>query len=491
MTRNQPFSLASKRLTIGLLSIILAIAGLSGVVTPAQAATTHPEFVSANTTPDYVIFNSDSEHLKIVQKMDDPPDWNIYRAEARICTEKAAQSNGCNQPGDFSTAPSWLEYKGATQAAQNRYLTFEGNVPNTYAGDVNRHFSYYFVITYKPPSGPLQEVSGYTTYTYASGTYYYFPGVSMYGASRTTISGPAKIATGSALTLSGKLTCYGRVGFKAPDYGWVYVQFRLKGETDWNHMGGVSSYNRATGAWKYTNLAVGADGAWRAVGSGDRCISVTSTPLFVHAGDGPPPPSPPPPPVPGAPDLSVGETTSTTAALNWSPPSNTAGITGYRFGWTSSNGLPVPSWNDVYNTTVASPFVMTNLNPDTTYTMYVEAVTNKGPGERATVSVHTTEPVASPTKVLYLPGAPQFPKARPGKRKVLLTWATPAPLANTARVNAYQVYRPGFARVVGASVHGYVFKGLKKKRTYTFYVRAHNKDGWGPWTRGVRVRIRR
>lgn len=92
---------------------------------------------------------------------------------------------------------------------------------------------------------------------------------------------------------------------------------------------------------------------------------------------------------PSAPGLRTGTVTATTVALHWTPPARTGvAVTGYRFGWVSSTGLPAPSWRSA-SRTPANPLVVRNLAPRTTYTMWVEAYNAAGTGARTRVTVTT------------------------------------------------------------------------------------------------------
>jgi hypothetical protein len=484
MTRGQG---RVRRRVAALMTGALMLGGLAavGVAGVAQAAPTYPEFIQVDQNPSQLVFDSATEHLTLVQEMDDPEEWNLVSAVAMICMPSGAVQ--CDRPSQFAARTDWLRWTGERQLGQQRFLTFEGNIPNPV-----RHFSYYFELTYRPsPTSGLQTVSNYYVYTYEGVNYYSFNDVYAYGDTRLTISGPERIPTGSALNLTGTMECYGRVGYKAPDYGWVDVEFRANENEDWTYMGGSSTYNQATGAWTYRNLAVGMTGDWRAVGSGDQCVNGNSRALHVEAGTGEPPEPPAGPVLPGIPGLEVADVTSTTAVLDWAPPTeNAAGITGYRFGWESESGLPVPSWSKVYSVRAEDPFVMTNLNPDSDYTMWVEAVTARGTGDRATVQVHTDAAIRPPTDTTVgKPGRVWGVKGVAGNHKARISWHPPRRDGGTA-VNRYQVKRfnAGSKFTTRQSV---LFRGLRNGKTYRFYVRAHNAAGWGPWSRIVQVRPHR
>lgn len=99
---------------------------------------------------------------------------------------------------------------------------------------------------------------------------------------------------------------------------------------------------------------------------------------------------------PSAPPAVIGAVTANTIALDWAPPSQPNGtITGYRIGWSSSNGLPVPSWSEV-KTLPADPFVLINLSNTATYTIWIEAINANGTGARTTLTAKPLASAASP-----------------------------------------------------------------------------------------------
>jgi Fibronectin type III domain len=454
---------------IGILSaLIVALVGLVGI-SPAHAATTYPEFVSFDQTPSSVIFDAVNKHVELVVEMDDPVSWKLASAKLNFC-------NGyC---GDESASP--LKFTDQKRAAQRHWLTFEGTLNinrSTYRyGEV----LYNVRLSYQRPDGAVVDVDSNS----GSGQRY----LTTKNDTKMTISGPSRIDTGSSLTLSGKITCYTGDGYKPipaiypPDYwGYANISYRLPGDSAWTYIGAAQVTQG--GEWKYVNLSVGATADWQATYYHTRCADAVSPILRVNAGAGEPPT---PPAHPSAPGVTVGEVTDSTVALNWTPASG-EGITGYRFGWVSSNGKPVPSWSNEYPTTIDNPFVMTNLNPNTRYTMYIEALSTSGTGARASVVVTTKDAGKPPTHVKHPPSAPSWAYAYGRSHTAHLGWHTPT--RHVPSVDLYQVYRSG--KSVYTHSRTYVAGSLTNGRTYTFYVRAHNKDGWGPFSRGAAVRPHR
>jgi hypothetical protein len=193
--------------------------------------------------------------------------------------------------------------------------------------------------------------------------------------------------------------------------------------------------------------------------------------------------------LPGPPGYSVGTLTPTTAAMHWSAPRQpgTERITGYRFGWRSSNGKPQAEWQGEW-ASPPNPLVMISLHPGTTYEMWVQAVTARGAGQRATVRV--TTPESSQPPVVVAPGAPRSFTARsPRPRAARLRWATPAHNGGAA-LDRYQVRLKAPARTwrFRASTRTALIRTLKPNTRYTFAIRAHNRAGWGAWSSTVTVR---
>lgn len=482
-----------RKLLMPLLALGLAFAGLTAGtgVSRADPVPGDAVFGAVDQRPDQLIFDPDTDPapLTLIQHVTDQKQWSVDAADAFVCVPR--EGNGyCDTPADFSLNTDWLAWDGKdSQQGQARTLTFTGKIPNSV-----RSFYYYFQVTYDVDPDPAKDVQRSFTSYYQNQYGYYFASVQGQGRTKVTIDGPGSIPTGSALRLTGRLQCYGPVGYKAPDYGGVEVQYRLPGAApdDWNWVSGDFNYDPSSGAWSFTVPAWGTTADWRAIGygySGNYTCSygdsATSAVITVVAGTEPPPP---PPDVPDAPGLTVTGVTATTATLDWSvPDDNGSDITGYRIGWTSDSGLPQPSWSQVL-ASPEDPFVMTNLAPDSDYTMFIEALTAVGPGARATVRVHTS--AASPAPVAHVPGKVRKLKGKPGSHKAVLTWKTPK--KTNGKILQYCVHVNGIDddKCVKGSKLRMVVKHLKVA-TYTLAVRARNADGFGPFSKPVKVRPHR
>jgi hypothetical protein len=99
-----------------------------------------------------------------------------------------------------------------------------------------------------------------------------------------------------------------------------------------------------------------------------------------------------------APPATVRAVTTSTVALGWAAPTVQDGtITSYRLGWqTTSAAATVKSWSGLY-TAPAAPFVFSNLVPNTTYQVWIEAVNSAGrTGARTTLTTQTAAVVPAP-----------------------------------------------------------------------------------------------
>jgi hypothetical protein len=97
-----------------------------------------------------------------------------------------------------------------------------------------------------------------------------------------------------------------------------------------------------------------------------------------------------------------------------------------------------------------------------------------------------------PPKAATHPSKPRFISGSARSHAAVISWATPRKNGG-ARIDRYQVHRfnSDFDKSVRASKHSVRFNGLNPAKTYSFYVRAHNRAGWSDWSRIVRVKPRR
>jgi hypothetical protein len=458
-----------RRLLAGLMVGLLALSVAAGVeVGPAVAAPTYATVEGIDFAPVETQFNEATETLTAVVEVDVPGDWAFVSGDLQLYRNSVRVSD-------------WLQPVSQERIGQVHKITFRGQVPNTYGGLNRGYLRVDPVIYYRDTLNTLRMAS----YSYS---WYH----SLVGDTRATIDGPSRITSGSALRLTGRATCYTSGTYVPPPtadswYGWVNLQYREPGSTGWTDSGGGESLN-AAGEWAHTFLAVGATLEWRAVVYvNGNCATANSAVLRVEAGSGEPPP---PPTLPGAPGLTVGNVTRSTVALDWSTASG-SGITGYRFGWESASGQPQPSWSNVYpvGSGIDDPFVMTNLCAGCTYTMWVEAVTSNGAGDRATVTV-TTDAGAPPPPppVVRAPSVVRSVTAGARNHAAVIRWRAPS----RGPVDKYQVHRTGRNYTVADSARrSLTVRGLVNGRLYRFTVRAHNPAGWGPWSAVARVRPHR
>jgi hypothetical protein len=226
--------------------------------------------------------------------------------------------------------------------------------------------------------------------------------------------------------------------------------------------------------------------------------------------------STPPPPTttaPGQPALSLTRVTTSTATISWAPAASGGTPASYTFAWRSSSGT---TWSKNYPTgdsRITSPFTLTGLAENTAYAITLTAINSAGASPSAQTTAQTLSstpaPPAPPTPpappappppvpggtppppppalpVARTPSAPYSVRAYAGTHKATITWHAPSSRGG-AQINRYQVHRFGKNLFTPASRHRVVVKNLRSA-TYTFTVRAHNKYGWGPFSKPKTVR---
>ncbi len=464
-----------RRLGVVLASITVAAGSLTAVA-PAQAGTVNPTITTINTTPDRLVFDTTADRdLQISVETDEPSGgWVLDRATLLSCT----------YAGGSTCTPYQESLKVATipaQVLQRRFINFTGKVPNVdpNTGLLNRHWLYSVRLEYTSPTGDSYTLS---TSDNTRGSYCYgYCSVDFYGASQVSIDGPDLAPAGSPVQLSGKVSCFTDRGYGLPptEYGYIgylYLEYNVGGA--WRYGGSPDTFDQSTGEWSYATTAATAD--WRASFTSGPCATGVSATHHVEAGDTPPPP--PPEGLPGQPSLSVGAKTSSTVDLNWTPPSGT--VTAYHWGWTSSSGLPRQSWDHVYGTPRPNPFTLTNLAPNTTYTMWFAAINGQGEGPRVSIDVTTNEAPGNPLPPPSVTSKPRHLLSAAYRHRVRISWWAPARTGG-APVTTYQVHRAQFNRIVSPRARKYTFTGLKRHKSYRFYVRARNAAGWSPWASKV------
>lgn len=230
---------------------------------------------------------------------------------------------------------------------------------------------------------------------------------------------------------------------------------------------------------------------------------------FRGSGTAPPPPGPTNQP-PGQPSLRLGTKTTSSIQSIWSAPSAEEGgtPTSYTWAWRSSSG---DTWSKNYpanDTRITSPFMLTGLAPNTSYTVTLTAINAAGQSTSAQQSGATLPtsgnapppppppppsppgPPAPPPPPLptvsQVPSRPRVVSARrAGTHKARIRWASPL----RGPVDLYQVRRKGrLYTVADARRRSLVVRGLVNGKRYTFAVRAHNIRGWSAWSANANVR---
>lgn len=453
-----------RRATAGLVTGMMVAAGLLLLGPPAQAAGTYATVENVSFNPAETDFSDQNAALSVTVTVDMPASWRFDHGDLLIY-----DLNG-------NPLPNWLNAVHESQDGQTDTVTFSGQVPNQYGG-LNRG---YIRVT---PSLQYKDGTAGPDVPATDNNYWFHL---LAGDTKATLDGAPN---GSALRLSGRLTCFHNTDYVAPGVeGWVDIYYSDPGANDWQYAAS-DSVNSDTGNWSHT-LPFGGDAHldWQArLNAYPTCANSNSPILTINSGSTPPPP--PPGNLPGAPGLSVASKTLNTVSLSWSPPtSNADGITGYRFGWESDSGIPQPSWSDVFGVNADNPFKMTHLCAGCTYHMWIEAVTNRGTGDRARVDVTTdsapTPPPPPPS--LHRPGKPRSVHARAGNHKALVSWRHGTTGGGT--IDQYQVRRHGKIYPAASRPTRLTVRGLVNHKLYTFAVRAHNAAGWSGWSRSVNVR---
>ncbi len=145
------------------------------------------------------------------------------------------------------------------------------------------------------------------------------------------------------------------------------------------------------------------------------------------------------------------------------------------------NGAPITqfqlrdNYGSVY-TCQASPCTVTGLHNGRSYTFTVRA--------QNIVGWSDTSPPSAPRIPDQVPQAPLGLAAKPGDRKAALSWNAAA--VNGSRVDYYQVKTsPGTGGVKQVAALSTTVSGLTNGTSYTAQVRAHNRQGFSPWSTAV------
>jgi len=303
--------------------------------------------------------------------------------------------------------------------------------------------------------------------TYTSGTAV----LPAYSDQRIRVDAPNTIRQGGALTVKAVAERFDRAW--VPNAATLQLQFAPDG-------GSYSGVGSAVATGQDGNAvfnvpAVGDAGNWRVVTTAPPGGRTVASPA-VHVGFAAAPPA-----TPSAPLVTLANASTTALLFNVDAPAVGAPITSYRWTWTGggrTRSAVVPAGSQ------GATYRIGGLRPGTVYAVTAQAVNASGPGEVTRLAGRTKRvaPAVNP------PGPPRVAGSA-GNHRVTIRWTTPR--AGGARIDRYQVHRYRANRFVGPRVHRVTFGGLANNRTYTLFVRAHNKAGWGAWSRGVPLRPHR
>jgi hypothetical protein len=441
----------------GVVSGVVVAAFSLAALPAASVAVTEPTISSQEFRPDYVFFTSaDSRRVAGAVQVQEPDGWTLQSAfvpDPSCAPQGQRPTTGC---------PHLLRTTSSSKVLHTRKITLTGALPNTLAdGTLNRLYQ-----------GPRVYLN-YTDDTCAEHLIIGNPAFRTYGGVRSQLSGPASVPTGGALTLTSVTekftTRWVRVSTAAS------LQFSSALTGYWVTVDSAISDN--DGTIQFHRPAVEESGTWRVRLTGSP--GTVSNPVHVRAA--PVPPGSPP----SAPGATVGGRTDHSVTVKWAAPSRPNGtLVAYRWGWTSSTGRPQKTWT-TYLTANSSyprhPFVIGRLSSGTRYRIWVQATNANGPGAKRTV-VATTLP-----RPAHRPSAPRRPQTQVGSHRAVLVWEPPKRTGG-AVITSYQVRRgTAHARPLPATARRAVFTGLQNGHRYDFYVRAHNRRGYGPWARTFAV----
>ncbi len=136
---------------------------------------------------------------------------------------------------------------------------------------------------------------------------------------------------------------------------------------------------------------------------------------------------------------------------------------------------------DDSTTSLSSPYTLSNLSPDTPYTVYMRAVNAVGAGPwSAPQAFATSSPLPPPPPPVYPPGAPTGAMAVAGDASASVSWVAPLD-SGSYPISNYQVTSAPGGRSCLVSVPALTctVSGLTNGTSYTFTVRALNGAGWG------------
>lgn len=458
MSRSRSRSRPSYRPVVGVLSaLVMALSGVGVGAVTSPASAVSPRIESVTSTPASLVFAADD--VKIAQSTEvrvliDPADPYVFD-QAFVSDSSCEDFFGNSCPRyEIADAPP-------VRVGNVDIIKLNGAVPNTHAnGTLVRSartgtVSVRVYVVYRKGTGK----AGFTSASFPA-----------FSDERIKVDAPNTIERGASLRV--------RALSERFDRSWVdnstglQLQFQAGGTGGFDNIGSAVTSN-AEGEATFTVPAVGEAGDWRVVGTGaDGRVRVSNQVTVGFAAA--------PPATPSAPVITFARGTRTSLFFNITAPAVGAPFTEYRWSWTGGGSKTVAAGAQ------GDVFEIPGLRPDTAYDVSVQAVNASGAGEvgRASGRTEAVPPAANP------PGQPRVTGGSAGNHTATIRWSPPVSTGGAA-INQYQVHRFRADKFVGASARSATFGGLTNGRTYTLFVRAHNKAGWGAWSRGLPLRPHR
>jgi hypothetical protein len=454
--------LFSGTLLLGLAGLGVVEAGPSvGAQAGARQAPQPPRILSVSYTPNAAIFSADAPvHVEATVRVqvDRTGPWSL----------KLSQSGLRDPSGFFGGGAFLLIADSFTAQSDVDTVHLTGDIPNVLAnGALARSVGGAPNFTFSPQLAYL---------TSAGGGYIIGPPAGVNGAlpvvsdQRVRIDAPNTITKGDSLTVKAVSESFKRAW--VPEPAALQLQFQSDGTGAFTNQGGPVQTGQDGNA-VFTVAAVGSPGDWRVVTTappGGRTITSNQ----VHVGF-----AANPPPAPSAPIVTFNKATTTSLFFNITAPAVGAPIDHYEWTWTPADGGGTAT-----SQPGTSPFEITGLTAGTHYDVTVKAVNAAGPGEAANAS-GTTEVVPPSVDV---PGVPSGVKGKAGNHEAKIRWKAPSTDGGSP-VTRYVIHRFKRNKTVSGSARSVTFRGLRNNATYTFFVKACNKAGCGPFSKpGVAVR---
>ncbi|XP_022247937.1 tyrosine-protein phosphatase Lar-like isoform X3 [Limulus polyphemus] len=175
---------------------------------------------------------------------------------------------------------------------------------------------------------------------------------------------------------------------------------------------------------------------------------------------------------------------SSTVVIQWDPPKEPNGqVTGYKVYFTTQPNLPTTNW-DTQNVDSSTLTTVSDMTPQTIYTIRVQAFTSRGPG-----------PLSAPVQVKTQQGVPSQPSNLVAKSTssttVQLQWSHPEHSGES--IIGYELYwndtftQQEYHRTIPA-INSYTLSNLYPDTLYHIWVAAKSKRGEGAATPPVNVK---